>query len=107
MTSKMKLGLIVMAFVVLAMASIAYDDPMTPDATPVATATPAPILGITPGDGQVGDAIMKGYNEIRETASEVKDAVDSTGDGLEVETHGTIVLDTLWDWAIDIAKGDD
>ena len=42
---------------------------------------------IVPGDGQVGEAVMDGYNEVRDVASGVMDTVEATGDGIEIETH--------------------
>ena len=58
---------------------------------------------VKPGDGQVGNAVMSGYDGIRDTASELKDAVDATGEGLEFETHES-PLPALWDWAEEIAQ---
>ena len=58
---------------------------------------------VEPGDGQVGKAVMSGYDGIRDTASELKDAVDGTGEGLEFETHES-PLPALWDWAEEIAQ---
>ena len=84
MSSKRKVYRILFVFLVLGMASVACDD------------------SITPGDGQVGEAVMDGYNSIRDTASEVKDAADATGEGLDVETHES-PLPALWDVAKDIA----
>jgi len=60
---------------------------------------------VTPGDGQVGKAVMEGYSEIRDTASEVKDAVDATGDSIEVETHES-PLTGLWELAEEIHSQD-
>jgi hypothetical protein len=42
---------------------------------------------VVPGDGKVGDAVIEGYNGIRDGAGAIMDAVEDTGDGLEVETH--------------------
>jgi len=58
---------------------------------------------VKPGDGQVGNAVLSGYDGIRATASELKDAVDSTGEGLEIETHES-PLGALWDLAEEIAQ---
>lgn len=85
MTNKGKLGLILMAFVVLAMASMACT--------------------VTPGDGQVSDAVTEIDSAIKDVATEVKDAVG--GDtGIEIETHGTVIIDELWEIAKDIHEGE-
>jgi hypothetical protein len=60
---------------------------------------------VTPGDGQVGEAVIDSYNGIRDTASEVKDAVEATGEGLEIETHES-PLPSLWDVATEIHSAD-
>jgi len=60
---------------------------------------------VEPGDGKVGEGVLNGYNRIRDTASEVKDAVDATGDSLEVETHES-PLPELWDFAKQINSQD-
>ena len=82
--SSKKLLLVGIALTVLMFSSIACND-------------------VKPGDGQVGNAVMSGYDGIRATASELKDAVDATGEGLEFETHES-PLDALWDWAEEIAQ---
>ena len=83
--NKSKLFCILVVFAILAAASMACN--------------------VEPGDGQVGEAVMDGYNEIRDTASDVKDAVDATGDGLEFETHES-PLPALWDWAKTVANSE-
>jgi hypothetical protein len=81
----MKLGLIIMAFVVLALSSLACNE-------------------VTPGDGQVSDAITEANGAIIDTATEIKDAVG--GDtGIEIDTHGTVIIDELWEIAKDIHEG--
>ena len=60
---------------------------------------------VTPGDGQVGESVMSGYNTIRETAEATFDAVDATGEGLSFETHES-PLPALWELLKDIAEGD-
>lgn len=85
---KRKMFSIAVVFVVLGMASMACN-----------------IKDVEPGDGQVGEVVMDGYNGIRDAASEVKDAVDSTGEGLEVETHES-PLPGLWDVATEIHRAD-
>jgi len=83
-SSSKRLLLIGIALMVLMFSSIACND-------------------VKPGDGQVGNAVMSGYDGIRDTASELKDAVDATGEGLEFETHES-PLPALWDWAEEIAQ---
>lgn len=85
-SSKGKLGLILMAFVVLGLMSMACGN-------------------VTPGDGQVSDAVTEANGAIRDAATEIKDAVG--GDtGIEIETHGTVIIDELWEIAKDIHEGD-
>jgi len=86
MTNRMKMGLILLAFVVLAFSSMACN--------------------VTPGDGKVADAVVDTNSAIKDAATEIKAAVESTGSGIEVETHGTVVIDSLWDIAKDIAEGE-
>lgn len=106
-SNKGKLGLILMAFVVLALSSIACDDPVTPVAKATPVATPAAILGIVPGDGQVGEAVLEAHGAIQDTADDIMDAANATGEGIDIPTeHGTVVIDTFWDLALSIAKGE-
>ena len=84
MSKSKKLLLIGIALMVLMFSSIACDN-------------------VKPGDGQVGKAVMSGYDGIRDTASEIKDAVDSSGEGLEFETHES-PLPKLWDMAEDLMQ---
>lgn len=89
MSNGQRLFLVVMAFAVLftmGPGSCKNTDPEKLD--------PA----VTPGDGQVGEVVLDGYNEIRDTASEVMDTIEATGDGVEVETHDS-PLPALWDVA--------
>lgn len=85
-STKGKLRMILLVFVVLAMMSVACD--------------------VEPGDGQVREAVIDANSAIRDAATEVKDAVESTGEGLEVEKQGTVILDAVWDIAKDIAEGE-
>jgi len=57
---------------------------------------------VEPGDGQIGEAVMDGYNGIRNTASDLKDAVGDDGPEFESKTHES-PLPALWDWAEQIA----
>jgi len=85
MTGKMRLTIIVMTFAILGLTSMACN--------------------VEPGDGKVGNAVMKGYNGIRDTAAEVKDAVDTTGNSVELETHES-PLPGLWELAEEIHSQD-
>lgn len=85
MTSRMKLRIVLLAFVVLALSSVACN--------------------ITPGDGQVRKAVIEGHGAIQDTADNIMEAVEVTGDGLEFETHES-PIPALWDWAKEIARED-
>ena len=79
--SKSKLMIVLIAFAILAMSSLACN--------------------IEPGDGQVGDAVMEGQGAIQ-------DAVESAFEYdavTDVETHES-PLPALWDWAETIAQGE-
>lgn len=84
--SKSKLSLVLLAFVVLALMSMACND-------------------ITPGDGQVSDAVIEVNSAIKDTATSVKDAVNAPT-GVELDTHGTVIIDKAWDVAKDILEGE-
>jgi hypothetical protein len=104
MTNKMRLGLIVMAFAMLCLANSECES--TGDILPVPTSTPIAILGIVPGDGQVREAVIKTHGTIQDTADDIMDAANATGEGVEIPTeHGTVVIDTFWELALSIAKG--
>lgn len=85
-SSKGKLVVVLLAFAILALSSMACEN-------------------VTPGDGQVSDAVTEVNSAIKDAATEVKDAVG--GDtGIEIDTHGTVVIDTLFEIAKDIHEGD-
>lgn len=44
------------------------------------------------------DVIVEVQDAIRDTAFDIKSAIDATGDGIEVETHDS-PLPAFWEWA--------
>jgi hypothetical protein len=83
--SKSKVVVILLAMATLALASMACN--------------------VEPGDGKVADAVIDGNYAIKDAAAALDDAVGGPT-GIELDTHGTVIIDGLWDIAKDIAEGE-